>query len=82
MSDFAYADEIVTPSSSYREMQDLFEDVYRYVAAVGMCINVPKTKLMSALIDGEKCQAVLLDGESLEDVDKFKYLDLMFITNS
>ncbi len=36
---------------------------------------------MSALIPGEQCQAVLLDGERLEDVDKFKYLGSMLIAN-
>ncbi len=37
---------------------------------------------MSALIPGEQRQAVLLDGEPLEDVDKFKCLDSMFVANS
>ncbi len=40
-----------------------------------------KTKVMSALIPGEQRQAVLLDGEPLEDVDKFKYLGSMFMAN-
>ncbi len=43
---------------------------------VGMRISV-----MSALIPGAQLQAVLFDGESLEDVDKFKYLGSMFIEN-
>ncbi len=49
--------------------------------SVGMRINASKTKMMSALIPGEQRQAVLLDGEPLEDVDKFKCLDSMFVTN-
>ncbi len=36
---------------------------------------------MSALIPGEQRQAVLLDGESLKDVDKFTYLGSMFVAN-
>ncbi len=36
---------------------------------------------MSALIPGEQYQAVLLDGEPLEDVDKFKHLGSMFVAN-
>ncbi len=35
--------------------------------------------VMPALIPGEQRQAVLLDGEPLEDVDKFKYLGSMFV---
>ncbi len=36
---------------------------------------------MSALIPGEQRQSVLLHGEPMEDVDKFKYLGSMFIAN-
>ncbi len=36
---------------------------------------------MPALTPGEQRQAVSLDGEPLEDVDKFKYLDSMFVAN-
>ncbi len=80
MSDLAYADDIVILSSSYSEVQGLLEAVNRH-AAVGMHINASKTKVMSALIPGEQRQAVLLDGEPLEDIDKFKYLGSMFVAN-
>ncbi len=36
-------------------------------------------KVMSTLIPGEQHHAVLLDGESLEDVDKFRYHSSMFV---
>ncbi len=36
---------------------------------------------MPVLIPGEQRQAVLLDGEPLEDVEKFKYLGSMFVAN-
>ncbi len=71
VSDFAYADDIVILNSSHNEMQDLLEAVNRHAAAVGMRINASKTKVMSALIPGEQRHAILLDGEPLEDVDKF-----------
>ncbi len=50
-------------------------------AAVGMCINASKPKVMSALIPDEQHQSTLLDGEPLDDVDKFKYLGSMFVAN-
>ncbi len=62
-------------------MQGLLEAVNRHAAAVSMCINASKTKVMSALIIDEQRQAVLLDGEPLEDADKFKYLGPMFVAN-
>ncbi len=43
-----------------------------------MRINASKIKVMSVLIPGEQRQAVLLDGEPLKDVDRFKYLGSMF----
>ncbi len=82
MSNLAYADDIVTLSSSYSEVQGLLEAVNRHADAVGLRINASKAKVMSALIPGEQRQAVLLDGEPLEDMDKFKYLGAMFVANS
>ncbi len=79
--DLAYAEDIVILSSSYSEIQGLLEAVNHHTAAAGMRINALKTKVMSALIPGEQRQAVLLDGEPLEDVDKFKYLGPMFVAN-
>ncbi len=34
---------------------------------------------MSELTPGEQRQAVLLDGEPVEDIEKFKYLGSMFV---
>ncbi len=62
-------------------MQGLFEAVIRHAAAVDIRINASKTKVISALIPGEQRQAVRLDGEPLEDVDKFKYLGHMCSAN-
>ncbi len=53
-------------------MQGLLEAVHRHAAAVGTRFNASKTKVMSALIPGEQRPAVLLEGEQLDDVDKFK----------
>ncbi len=79
VSDLAYADDIVILSSSYSEMQSLFEVVNRHAALVGMRINASKTKVMSALIPDDQRKAVLLNGEPLEDVGKSKYLGSMFV---
>ncbi len=81
VSDVAYADDIVILGSSYSEMQGLLEAVNRHVATVSMRINASKTKVMSALIPGEQRQAVLLDGEPLEDFNKLKYLGTMLVAN-
>ncbi len=62
-------------------MQGLLDAFNRHAAAVVMRINASKAKVMSAHIPCEQRQAVPLDGEPLEDVDKFKYLGSMFVAN-
>ncbi len=62
-------------------MQCLLETVNRHAASEGIRIYASKTNFMSALIPGEQRQAVLLDGEPLEDVDKFKYLRSTFVAH-
>ncbi len=81
VSDLAYAGDITILSRSYSEMQGQLETANRHAAAVGMRINASKTKVMSALIPGEQRQAVLPNGEPLEDVENFKYLGSMFVAN-
>ncbi len=66
VSDFANADDIAVLSSSYNEMRSLLETVNPHAATVGMRIDASKIK---TLIPGEQRQAVLLDGEPLEDVE-------------
>ncbi len=60
-------------------MQGLLEAVNHHTATVAMRIYASKTKVMSALVPDEQRQTVLLDGESLENVDKFKYISSMFV---
>ncbi len=49
----------------------LIKAVYHRASVVGMRISASKTKVMLALSPGEQRQAGLLDGEPLDDIDKF-----------
>ncbi len=60
VSDLAYANDVVILCSSCSEMQGLLEAVNCHAAAVVKRINASKANVMSALIPGEQCQAVLL----------------------
>ncbi len=64
--DIAFADDIITHSSSYSETQGLLKAVNRHATTVGMRINSSKTKLMSAHILRGQHQAVVFDGGPLE----------------
>ncbi len=66
---------------SYSGIQGLLDVVSRHAAAVGVRINASKTKVISSLIFNKQRQAILLDGQPLEGVDKFKYLGSMFLAN-
>ncbi len=68
-------------SRSCTGMQGLLEAVNHHAAGICMRINDSKTKVMSAFIPNDQRQEVLLDGEPLEDVDKFKYLGSTFVPN-
>ncbi len=81
VSYLAYAGNIVILNSSYGEIQGLLGAVNRHTAAVHMRICVSKTKVMTTPTPGEQRQAVLLDGEPSEDVDKFKFPSSMFVAS-
>ncbi len=78
-SNLAFGDYNVIINSSYGELQGPLEAADRHAAIIGMCINASKAKVMSALIPDEQRQAVLLDGEPVEDIEKFNYLGSMFV---
>ncbi len=67
MSDLAYAEDIISLSNNYRDMQYLLEAVQHNAATAGKRINVSNAKLISAFIPAE--------------VNKFENLDSMFIVN-
>ncbi len=56
------------------KMKAYDEAINHRAAAVGKGIKASKTKAMSTVIRNEQRKAILLDGECVEDVDKFKYL--------
>ncbi len=62
-------------------MQGLLKVVNHHVAAISVRMKAPKTRVMNSLILGEQWRVAMLDGEPLEDVDKFKYLGSMFMEN-
>ncbi len=75
VSDLTYADDMVLLSNNYREMQDLKQPTTTPPLAPHHH-HVLTHQTPAALIP-----CVLPDGENTEDVNKFKYLGFMFITN-
>ncbi len=81
VSGLAYIDDVVFLSNSYRDKQGPIEAVNYHAKAVSMHINASEIKGMSALNPTDQRQAIFLDGEPLEDVDKFRYLGPKVIAN-
>ncbi len=53
----------------------------KLLLCVSLHINASKTKVMSEFIPGDQRQAIILDGENLDDVEKLKCLGSMFVAN-
>ncbi len=81
VTDLADADDTLILSSSYREIQGLLTAVNHHAATIGMRISATMTKGMSALTSGTQRQVGLLNDEPSEGVDKFKYVNSMFVVN-
>ncbi len=70
--------QLLLLSTSFIEMQGLLEAVNHHAAVVCIRTNASKTEVISVLIlvSGAK-----LDGEPLEDTDRFKHPGFIFIAN-
>ncbi len=73
VSGFAYTHDIVLCSNNYT-----LATVNSYAFAACMRIYASKTKVLQALILCEQRQTVLLVGELLKGVEKFKYFGSKF----
>ncbi len=62
-------------------LRDLLEAVNHHAIIVGMLIDASETNVVPTLIYGEQHQAILLNGEPVENVDKFKYVGSMSVAN-
>lgn len=72
-----YADDIFLVAESEEELSAMLRVCERWAASVGLCFNVPKSKLMLLAGKQPKCQplpTILLDSQPLDWVTQFKYL--------
>src|SRR5678816_3326092 len=68
-----YADDLVLYGESEESLRRLVERFGRVCKRRGLKVNVDKSKVMVVSEDSPQCE-VILDGEQLEQVSKFKYL--------
>jgi Reverse transcriptase (RNA-dependent DNA polymerase) len=72
-----YADDIFLVAESEDELRAMLSVCERWATSIGLRFNVPKSKLMvlaGKLQKNQQLPEVLLDGQPLAWVDRFKYL--------
>jgi hypothetical protein len=79
-----YADDIVALTHTLQEMRDFLDELSRCAGEVGLQINIAKTKLMriqSTTTTRSSARGLSLNGEAIEEVDKFVYLGSVISVN-
>ena len=77
LTDLDYADDIVCLSETMSDMKTFLDNLVTCANDVGLKINVGKTKLMrmnQPMSTRSSVQGLHIDGEVIEEVDKFVYL--------
>lgn len=73
-----YADDFILLATSQAQLQALLRALESFCQAVGMELSVPKTKVLVFQNEARvPCQLTCTTGE-LEQVDEFKYLAVLF----
>ena len=67
-----FADDIAMLSTSLQKLQEMTTKLQNIAAKVGLRISCSKTKIMHAL--QENHQSIIIDDETLEEVQHFQYL--------
>lgn len=74
LADIRFADDQAMAAETNDELQQLMDMVNSTAKEYGMKINGKKTKVMKISRDGVGQVRVVLEGQELEQVEKFKYL--------
>ena len=80
ISNLRYADDTVLIAGSMTDLQELVERVRSYSEAAGLFLNAKKTKVMKILRNpaDEVDDHIFINGEPVENVQKFIYLGATF----
>ena len=83
ITDLDYADDIAVLAESRSSLLSSVRRITETAARAGMQVNVKKTKVMSTVANANEpaASAVEIRGEELEDVDHFKYLGSVIMSN-
>ena len=80
ITNLRYADDVVLIAGSIEELQDLVDRVRLESKKVGLFLNTKKAKVMKVQQNSSD-GGIVIDGETVETVTKFKYLGAIFTSN-
>ena len=85
LNSLLFADDLVLMANTKEELQRALDVLSRYSELFGLQVNELKTKAMifsnSYAISHQKSTEFLLNGKSIEIVDQYKYLGILFTCN-
>ena len=85
LSSLLFADDLVLMANTKEELQRALDVLLRYSELFGLQVNELKTNAMifsnSYAISHQKSTEFLLNGKSIEIVDQYKYLGILFTSN-
>ena len=77
-----YADNSVLVAETREHIQDILSVFERVCDSMGLKINVRKSKVLMVEKDQMgSCEKVRVNGEEIQEVDKFNYLEVMISTD-
>ena len=77
LSNLSYADDIAATNTSKEELQAFLDCVVKYLAEVGLFINVSKTECMTT--DKTNDLYLTINGKQVKQVNQFVYLGHRFL---
>ena len=74
MEDLRYADDFVLIAGSIQELQELVKRVVSKSEKVGLFLNVDKTKVMKIETNSHSDESLVINGETVEEINHYYYL--------
>ena len=74
MNNLRYADDVVLITGSMQELQELVNRVVSKSEKAGLFLNVDKTKVMKIETDVPNDESLLINGETVEEINHYNYI--------
>ena len=80
MNNMRYADDAVLIAGSMQEIQELVNRVVSKSDKAGLLLNVDKTKVMKIEANSPSDKSLVINGETVEEINHYNYLGATITT--